>query len=356
MKRAVIMAGGTGGHVFPALAVAESLREQGYQVSWLGTRRGIESTLVPKADIAIDYINIEGVRGRGVIGMLKAPFLILLALWQAYRVLRTRQPDVVAGFGGFVSGPGGLAARLMRRPLIIHEQNAIAGTTNKILARFATKVLTGFSGVFAKGVWVGNPVRQAIVNLPEAGERYDQRAQNPIQLLVLGGSQGALAINELVPAALSIMDEQQRPVVRHQCGQRHAETTLANYAKHQVAAKVEPFIGDMAEAYGWADLIVCRAGALTVAEIAAAGVAAILVPLPNAIDDHQTHNAAVLAGAGAAISIAQRELTPEKLSLLLSTELGDRTKLLKMAEHAKQVDRFGAARRVVEEIEGVVHG
>lgn len=356
MKRVVIMAGGTGGHVFPALAVAEQLRHRGVTVSWLGTRAGIEARLVPAAGIDIDYLKIKGVRGRGLSGLLKAPFLVSLALWQAIKVLRHLKPDVVIGFGGFASGPGGLAAKLLRIPLLIHEQNAVAGTTNKLLARVANKTLTGFDKVFVDGVWVGNPVRESLQHLPEPCERYSAREKEPLHLLVLGGSLGALAINELVPKAVSLLAANERPLIRHQCGVRHVEATSAAYVQAQVQAKIEPFIDDMAEAYSWADFVICRAGALTVAELAAAGVPALLVPLPTAIDDHQTHNAAVLAGVGAALCVAQQDLTAQKLAQVLQEQCSDRQKLLTMAENARQMARPDATCRVVEQIEELAHG
>lgn len=356
MSRAVIMAGGTGGHVFPALAVANELRSRGFDVSWLGTRRGIETRLVPEAKIDIDYITVQGVRGRGVVGLLKAPFLIALAVLQSLRLLRRRKPDVVVGFGGFASGPGGVAAKLLGIPLLVHEQNAVAGTTNRLLSRVAARTLAGFDRVLETSQWVGNPVRAQIQQLPEPSVRYAERGDAPLRLLVLGGSLGALAINELVPQALALLAPEERPSVHHQCGPKHSEVTSAHYLQAQVEASIEPFIDDMAAAYAWADLVICRAGALTVAELAAAGVAAILVPLPSAIDDHQTHNAAVLAGVGAALSVAQRDLNAGSLAELLRTQCSDRQKLQVMAENARKVDRPDAAQSVAEQIEEVARG
>jgi UDP-N-acetylglucosamine--N-acetylmuramyl-(pentapeptide) pyrophosphoryl-undecaprenol N-acetylglucosamine transferase len=320
----LIMAGGTGGHVFPALAVAEHLRARGIQVNWLGTAKGIETNLVPKAGFTLHLIRVEGVRGRGLIGLLKAPFLIINAIFQALAVIRKTQVDVVLGFGGFASGPGGVAAKIAGKPLLIHEQNAVAGTTNRILSHLSARVLSAFDGAFKNaktlGVEVvGNPVRSAIYQLVPVTERYNTRTQQqlPLRLLVLGGSLGAKAINELVPNAIAGMDVAARPEIWHQSGMMHQETTSALYKHHQLNARVDAFIEDMAGAYGWADMIICRAGALTVSELMAAGVSAALIPLPSAIDDHQTWNARVLTRAGAAVALVQRELTAEKLTTQL---------------------------------------
>ncbi len=350
----MIMAGGTGGHVFPALAVAEVMRSNGAKVEWLGTPRGIENTLVPAAHFNLRLIDVEGVRGRGIWGLIKAPFLIALAVIQAISILKKVKPNVVIGFGGFASGPGGVAAKLLSIPLVIHEQNAIAGTTNRLLSRIAQRVLMAFDGAFANekirknALVVGNPVRHAIANLSAPTDRYQQRAENneALHLLVLGGSLGAKAINELVPKALAKIAQDKRPVVRHQCGSMHLDATIANYAQEKVDGKVDAFIDDMAAAYAWADIIICRAGALTVSEIMAAGIAAILIPLPSAIDDHQTYNAAALTGVGAGIAIAQRDLTPEKLSSLLMNQLYERATLTTMATKARSLALPQAAETV----------
>lgn len=356
--KVMIMAGGTGGHVFPALAVAQVLQGRGAEICWLGTRRGIETNLVPAAKIDLFFIRVEGVRGRGVAGLVKAPFLIVYAIAQAFSIIRQQRPDVVLGFGGFASGPGGIAARLLGKPLVIHEQNAVAGTTNRLLARCATKVLSAFSGAFAHAEVVGNPVRDTIAALPLPNERYRARqaSKEPLHLLVLGGSLGAKAINELLPRALHELPEEIRLDVWHQTGKNHDAATLALYAQQEVKAKVEPFISDMAAAYGWADIIVCRAGALTVSELMAAGVAAVLIPLPSAIDDHQSRNAATLSDAGAGISIAQRDLTAAKLASLLLTHLNAREQLMVMAEKARQLALPNAAARVADVCLEVVHG
>lgn len=353
--KVLVMAGGTGGHVFPALAVAEYLRAQGAQVSWLGTAKGIESNLVPKAGFPLHFIRVEGVRGRGMAGLLKAPFLIVKAIFQALAIIRKAQVDVVLGFGGFASGPGGVAAKLSGLPLIIHEQNAVAGTTNRILSHLATRVMSAFEGAFKNAgslevQVVGNPVRTAIYQLAPVNERYTARANgnDRLRLLVLGGSLGAKAINELVPAAIAVMDPSARPEIWHQAGMAHRESTLASYKQYQLDARVDAFIDDMASAYSWADMIICRAGALTVSELMAAGVAALLIPLPTAIDDHQTWNAKVLTNAGAAIACSQRDLTAAKLATLLSTELSNRQVLMAMAEKAQQLAKPDAVARVAD--------
>lgn len=348
--KVMIMAGGTGGHVFPALAVAKVLQQRNAEVIWLGTRRGIETELVPNAGIKLHFIRVEGVRGRGLTGLLKAPFLIAYALAQAISIVRREQPDVVLGFGGFASGPGGLAARLLRKPLVIHEQNAVAGTTNRLLAHCATRILCAFRGAFARAEMVGNPVRDTIAALPIPRARYNDRQEQkkPLRLLVLGGSLGAKAINELLPVALMELPKDARPEVWHQTGKHHDQATLALYMECQVDAKVEAFIADMAAAYGWADLVVCRAGALTVSELMVAGVAALLVPLPSAIDDHQTHNAATLSDVGAGISIAQRDLSAAKLASLFLTSLNERAHLAAMADKARAFALPDAATRVAD--------
>jgi UDP-N-acetylglucosamine--N-acetylmuramyl-(pentapeptide) pyrophosphoryl-undecaprenol N-acetylglucosamine transferase len=348
----MIMAGGTGGHVFPALAVADVLRKNGAHVEWLGTPRGIENSLVPAANIELHHVSAEGVRGKGILGLIKAPFLIVLAVLQAVSILRKVKPNVVIGFGGFASGPGGVAAKLLGKPLVIHEQNAIAGTTNRLLSKIANRVLAAFDGAFTvakiDSQIVGNPVREVIANLPVPLERYDERAakKEALHLLILGGSLGAKAINELVPQALAKLPAHERPIVRHQSGKNHVEATIAHYMQHQVNAKVDAFVDDMAAAYAWADVVICRAGALTVSELAAAGVAALLIPLPTAIDDHQTHNAKILVNAGAGIAIAQQELTAEKLAALLIDQLHERANLKLMATNARSLALPQAAETV----------
>jgi UDP-N-acetylglucosamine--N-acetylmuramyl-(pentapeptide) pyrophosphoryl-undecaprenol N-acetylglucosamine transferase len=357
----LIMAGGTGGHVFPALAVAEELRARGATINWLGTARGIENRLVPAVNIALHLIKVEGVRGRGIVGLVKAPFLIIYAVLQALGVIRQIKPDMVLGFGGFASGPGGLASKLSGIPLVIHEQNAVAGTTNRLLAKVANKVLAAFPSSFGEvgsEQVVGNPVREQIKNLSAVQDRYVERAQQklPLQLLIVGGSLGAKAINELVPQALAELPLDARPQVWHQTGKSHAEATTALYMQHQVNAKVTEFIDDMAAAYAWADVVICRAGALTVSELMMAGVASILIPLPSAIDDHQTFNAKNLTEAGAGIALVQKDLTAAKLAALLLTELADRNHLMSMAEKAQQLAKPYAAAQVADICEEVARG
>jgi UDP-N-acetylglucosamine--N-acetylmuramyl-(pentapeptide) pyrophosphoryl-undecaprenol N-acetylglucosamine transferase len=344
----MIMAGGTGGHVFPGLAVAEALRARSVGVVWLGTRLGLEARLVPPHGIEIEWISIAGLRGKGAGAWLAAPFRLALAFGQALAALRRRRPSAVIGLGGFVSGPGGIAARLTRRPLLIHEQNAVAGTANRALARFASRIYEAFPGSFPAGLpaeWIGNPVRASIAALPPPAERFAARAGARPRLLVLGGSQGARALNRVLPAALALLDASARPEVRHQAGSAQAETA-AGYAEAGVEARVDAFIDDMAEAYSWADFVVARAGALTISELAAAGLGALLVPYPHATDDHQTSNAAHMVEAGAALTIPERELDAEGLARELGPITTDRARLLAMAEAARGMARPGAAERL----------
>ncbi len=354
----MIMAGGTGGHVFPALALAEVLRQRGARLVWLGTAKGIEARLVPEAGITLHFLSVEGVRGRGLIGLIKAPFMILLALGQALQLVRQEQPDLVVGFGGFASGPGGLAARLLGKPLVIHEQNAVAGTTNRLLMRVTRHRLMAFPEALVDGQLVGNPVRDAIAALPEPRARYTTRLAEKatLRILVLGGSLGAQAINRLLPAALGQLPAEERPEVWHQAGRQHVEQTRELYQQRHVDGRVEAFIDDMAAAYAWADVVICRAGALTLAEIAVAGVASLLIPLPNAIDNHQWFNARYLGDADAALVYQQSELSAEKLATLLLTELRDRETLLAMAERARTLALPDAARRMADYCAEVVGG
>ena len=349
------MAGGTGGHVFPALAVAHVLRARDIAVSWLGTRRGIEAELVPANRYPIHYIEVVGLRGKGWRKLISAPWQLVRALFQAIAVLRSEAPDVVLGFGGFASGPGGLAAKLLGIPLVIHEQNAIAGTTNRLLAKVANRVLSGFPDTLPNAVWTGNPVRAEIAALGDPRQRIAP-ADRPRHLLVLGGSLGALAINQILPAALALLPEARRPVIRHQCGKNHADTTAAAYRQQGVEAGVEPFIEDMAEAYGWADMVVCRAGALTVSELASAGTGAILIPYPHAIDDHQTGNGQWLVTKDAADMIPQQDLTAEKLAALLADWLSDAPRLQQRAVNARKLARPDVVETVAKICEEVCRG
>lgn len=343
-----VMAGGTGGHVFPALAVADALRGQGMQVFWIGTRRGMESRLVPEHGFEMEWVHIQGLRGKGLAQRLAGPFRLLAALSQARTILRRRNPGVVLGMGGFASGPGGLAARALGLPLVIHEQNSVPGMTNQWLARISTRVFEAFPGSFPKArhaVAAGNPVRAAIAGLPVPAERLAGRSGRS-RLLVVGGSLGAKALNETVPAALALVPEPDRPLVRHQSGEKTLEIARSAYAAASVEAEVTPFIRDMAEAYAWADLVVCRAGALTVSELAAAGVPSILVPYPHAVDDHQVGNARYLADAGAALLVIQRDLTPGWLAARLGELLPDRARLLAMGELARGLAHPDAVERI----------
>jgi len=315
-RPALIMAGGTGGHVFPALALARRLREQAIEVVWLGTRRGLEARIVPAEPLPIEWLTVGGLRGKGLTTLLAAPFRVGAALVQACRVMWRHRPFVVVGLGGFVTGPGGIAAWITRRPLVIHEQNAIAGFTNRVLAHFAREVLEAFPGSFGPGVrarTIGNPVRREITSTASPTERFTARS-GPLRVLVVGGSQGAVRLNTIVPLALAAVSQRVPIEVRHQAGSRWQEAAERSYAGAGVPAQVMPFIEDMAAAYAWADLVICRAGALTISELAAAGVGAILVPFPAAVDDHQTANARYLVNAGAAVLLDERELTAERLA------------------------------------------
>lgn len=346
-KTVLVMAGGTGGHVFPALATAKLLQQQGVHVEWLGTATKIEARVVPEAGIKLHCIDIEGLRGKGKASLLLAPFKLLQALWQAIAVLRKVKPDAVLGMGGFASGPGGLAAWLLGKPLVIQEQNAFAGLTNRILSKMARTVAEAYGGAFRSGlktVITGNPVRGPILDLPAPEQRMAGR-EGPLRLLVVGGSLGAKAINERLPEALAQLPAEQRPEVWHQTGANHHGATEALYGEKGVAARVVPFIEKMDEAYGWADLVICRSGALTVSELAIAGVGSVLVPFPHAVDDHQTANAGYLTENGAAICVQQSALSTEELTRLL-TELDSREKLLDMAVKAKQKARPEAGSEV----------
>lgn len=347
--KVLIMAGGTGGHVFPALATADVLRARGVTVEWLGSQAGIENEIVPKAGIPLYRISVTGLRGKGRLSLLLAPFRLARALGQALGVLHRARPDAVLGMGGFASGPGGLAAWLLRIPVLVHEQNAIPGMTNRTLAHLARRVMRAFPQAFAGRrdvITTGNPVRGPILELAPPAERFAGR-EGPLRLLVVGGSLGALAINEMLPRALALLPEAQRPEIWHQTGKRHLDMTRAAYADAGVKASVVPFIEQMEKAYGWADLVLCRSGALTVSEIEIAGLGAVFVPFPHAVDDHQTANARHMEQAGAARVVQQSELSPESLAALL-TELGTREQLLQMAERAREQARPDASKTVAE--------
>lgn len=354
----LIMAGGTGGHVIPALSVAKELKVKGYQVHWLGSVQGIENDLVPDAGYPLHRITISGLRGNGLVKKLLAPFQLLKALWQTFKVFRMLKPKVAIGMGGFASGPGGLMALLLRVPLVIHEQNAIPGLTNSTLSKRATFLLQAFEGTFSalpSAKTVGNPVRQSIVDMPAPEERLANRLGD-LNVLVVGGSLGAVAINdvlieasqELTSAGINIW---------HQVGKRNYDAVKAGYASHGTTqVKVSDFIGNMADAYSWADVVLCRAGALTVSEIMSAGVASILVPYPYAVDDHQTANAQFLVGAKAGLLLPQNELSKEKLVTLLLELKSDRERVLAMSKSAKTLAKPDAAKTVTHYCIEALHG
>ncbi len=349
------MAGGTGGHVFPALAVAHELRARGAEVFWLGTRNGMEAELVPQAGIEMEWITIAGLRGKGLLGWLLAPPRLARAVFQSLEVIMRRRPMAILGMGGFVAGPGGLVSWLLRKPLLIHEQNAVAGLTNKLLARVAGNVMQAFPNTFEKSnrvVNCGNPVREEIISLPAPAQRFANR-NGALRLLVLGGSLGAQALNEVLPQALAMLPVEQRPEVWHQAGKRNIDVAQQTYKAANVNARIEPFITDMAEAYGWADVVLCRAGALTVSELAAVGVGAMLVPYPFAVDDHQTANGRYLSDSGAAILLPQAELDGERLKKMLTGFMRDcsennRAELLQMANRARALAKPLAVKRVAD--------
>jgi UDP-N-acetylglucosamine--N-acetylmuramyl-(pentapeptide) pyrophosphoryl-undecaprenol N-acetylglucosamine transferase len=338
----LIMAGGTGGHIFPGLAVAECLRTQGVPVVWLGAVGGMETKVVPAQRIELHTVAVGGLRGKGIKTRLLAPLMLLRALFASLAVLRQVKPRSVLSMGGYVAGPGGLAAWLLRRPLLVHEQNRVAGFTNRKLAALAKRVLAGFADALPRAEWVGNPVRDAIAALPLPAQRMAGRVGRS-RLLVLGGSLGARALNLAVPQALAQLTPSQRPEVVHQCGTRGLDEARAAYAKAGVEAQVVAFIDDMAGSYEWADLAVCRAGALTLAELTAAGLGAVLVPFPHAVDDHQTRNAEALVAIGAAVVMQESELDIQILAQRLESLLGDRRRLLTMAEAARTLAKPDAA-------------
>ena len=355
VARVVMMAGGTGGHVFPALAVADYLRDRGVEAHWMGTERGIEARIVPENNIQLHTIDVAGIRGKSIVKMLLGPFTVAKAIWQARAILKKLEPQVVVGMGGYASGPGGVAARLLGIPLVVHEQNARAGSTNKVLAKIAQRVLTGFPNVFAQGVFVGNPVRASFYQQALPSERYHQKGpleQRPFRLLVLGGSLGARALNEIVPSALSMLPANAQIQVKHQAGARTLTTAQKAYAeacanRPEVSAEVVEFISDVATELAQTDLVICRAGALTVAELAAVGVPSVLVPFPYAIDDHQTANASWLSEKGGAYLRPESELTAEALTQSLTALMQDEQKLIVMAEAARE-EKLTATEKVAD--------
>lgn len=351
LRKICIMAGGTGGHVFPGLTIAEALLQHNISICWLGTPQGIEARLVPAANIPFFTLNIKGFRGKSWHTKLSIPFQLLKSVTQAYQFLKNEKPDVVISMGGFAAAPGGLAAKLLSIPLIIHEQNSIAGLTNRLLSHLAQRVLCAFPKTFPpqkKLIITGNPVREGIstINPPEI--RLSNRTSKP-KLLILGGSLGAQALNEMLPEAIAQLPLLQRPEIWHQTGQKHYEKTCDNYAVHSVKAKVVPFIDDMAAAYEWADLVICRAGALTLAEITSVGVASILIPYPHAVDDHQTANARYLEETGAALLLPQVSLTAVKLSQHLAKLLNSAEQRFTMAQAARQLRQENAIQAIIQQ-------
>ncbi|MGH1541811.1 MAG: undecaprenyldiphospho-muramoylpentapeptide beta-N-acetylglucosaminyltransferase [Arenicella sp.] len=350
MKCLLIMAGGTGGHVFPALAVANCLKEQDVKIVWLGTQKGIESRLVPEAGYEIEWITVQGLRGNGWRRWLVAPFTLTRALWQALMVMRRVKPDCVLGMGGFASGPGGLAAYLLRKPLLIHEQNAVAGMTNQWLARFAKSILTGFrqtEGLPKDAVWVGNPVRRAISREidPENIQTYTSK-----RILVLGGSQGARSLNKGIPKVLRALAKKMTLEVVHQAGKDNAAEVQKRYDRSEdfLSAKATGFINDMAKAYHWADIVICRAGAMTVTEIMAAGKPAVFVPYPFAAGDHQTKNAQAMLDANAAIMVTDEQITDKEFVQQLAKLLRDPKLIVSMGLNAQRLYRPSATQQVAE--------
>ena len=343
-KTALIMAGGTGGHIFPGLAVAEELRARGWRVHWLGAPGSMESRIVPQHGFPLELIDFSGVRGKGLATLALLPLRLLRAFWQALQVVRRVKPDVVVGLGGYITFPGGMMGVLCGKPLVLHEQNSVAGMANKVLAGVADRVFTAFPGVLKKAQWVGNPLRAAFTRQAAPSERFAGRT-GPLRLLVVGGSLGAQALNDIVPRALALIPAENRPVVTHQSGATQIDTLRANYQAAGVQAELTPFIDDTASAFAAADIIVCRAGASTVTEIAAVGAAAVFVPFPFAVDDHQTTNARFLVNAGGGWLVQQSDLTPEGLAkMLLNSE---RTALVDIAEKAKNMQKINATREVV---------
>ena len=343
-KTALIMAGGTGGHIFPGLAVAQALRARGWRVHWLGTPGSMESRIVPPQGFAFEAIDFSGVRGKGLTTLALLPLRLLRAFWQALAVVRRVRPDVVLGMGGYVTFPGGMMAVLAGKPLVLHEQNSVAGLANKVLAGVADRIFTAFPSVLRKGQWVGNPLREAFLEQPEPAVRFAGRS-GPLRLLVVGGSLGAKALNEIVPQALALIPAAERPQVTHQSGAAQIDALRAHYAAAGVQATLTPFIDDTASAFAQADVVVCRAGASTVTELAAVGAAAVFVPFPAAVDDHQTTNAQFLVQAGGGWLVQQRDLTPGGLAQMLQNM--ERSALVQRAQNAKKMQKTEATAAVV---------
>jgi UDP-N-acetylglucosamine--N-acetylmuramyl-(pentapeptide) pyrophosphoryl-undecaprenol N-acetylglucosamine transferase len=341
----LVMAGGTGGHIFPGLAVAEYLRICGWNVSWLGNQNGMEYRLVKSCDFPFEPVEFGGLRGKGLKAKLMLPINLMRACFQSWKIMRRIKPSVVLGMGGYITFPGGLVSKLLQRPLVLHESNSVAGSANRALTKIAMRTLTGFPNTIAHAEWVGNPIREEFEQVAPTADRYDQR-QGPLSILVVGGSLGAAALNENIPAALALMPKDARPIVIHQAGDKHLEDLQRRYLDLGVTADIRPFIEDMPSAYAQADLVICRAGAMTVAEVAACGVAACFIPFPFAIDDHQTANAQFLADADAAILLPQKNLNPQDLALMLQNF--NRADLKAMALRAHTLAKPHATQRVAE--------
>ena len=349
-RRALVMAGGTGGHIFPGLAVAEALRAKAWTVHWVGAPDSMESRLVPARGFAFEAVHFSGVRGKGWVTLALLPLRLLKAFWQSLGVVRRVKPDVVIGLGGYISFPAGMMSVLLGKPLVLHEQNSRAGMANRVLAAVADRVFTAFPDVLSKAAWVGNPLREGFLRQLPPQERMAGRS-GPLRLLVVGGSLGAQALNDIVPRALALIDMAQRPQVTHQSGARQIDALRANYLAAGVEAELTPFIDDTAQAFADADLIICRAGASTVTEIAAIGVAAVFVPFPHAVDDHQTTNARFVVDAGGGWLVPQTALTPASLAALLQGL--DRSQLLQRAQAAKSLEKTQATIEVVAACEAL---
>lgn len=352
-RTALIMAGGTGGHIFPGLAVAQALRDKGWRVHWLGAPDSMESRLVPAKGFPLELVEFSGVRGKGLKTLALLPLRLLRAFWQAWQVMGRVRPDVVVGLGGYITFPGGMMAVLRGKPLVLHEQNSVAGLVNKVLAQIAERVFTAFPGALARSEWVGNPLRSEFLNVPGPQERFAGRT-GPLKVLVVGGSLGAKALNTVVPQALALIPEAQRPIVTHQAGEKQIDELRANYAAARVEAHLTPFIDNTAQAFADADLVICRAGASTVTELAAVGAASVLVPFPLAVDDHQTANARFLADAGAGVLVPQAELKPAKLADMLQKT--ERIALMNQGLQAKKLQKLTATDSVVAACEALAKG
>ncbi len=357
MKMLMVMAGGTGGHIYPALAIAKELQKKGVSIVWLGTREGLEARVIPEQGFDIEWIDIKGVRGTGLVRWLKLPLQLSKAVLQAMAIFKRRQPDALLSMGGFVAGPGGIAGKLKRIPLILHEANAIVGLTNKVLAHIATKVMCAFpntKGLVNDAEVVGNPVRDDIIALHQPNQRLSQNEAR-LRLLIVGGSQGALSLNQALPKAVSLLDNSIRPQIRHQTGRGRAETVIQDYKDNSLEVDVREYLDDIADSYAWADLIICRAGAMTVAEITSAGLPALIVPYPHSAGDHQVFNAEYLVENGAADLLLHQDLTSESLAVKLSALLTDRERLTQMAANTLALAKTDATKKAVRVCEKVLY-